>query len=92
MSEKPKRTATSFTAGINPGHFGRGGMGGMGMPVQKAKDFKGTLKRLLTYMQPFRVSPFSLYCFSVLSTLFSIISPKLMGNATTKLFEGSMAS
>ena len=46
MSDKPRRES-SVSAGINPGHFGRGGMGGMGMPVQKAKDFKGTIKRLL---------------------------------------------
>jgi ATP-binding cassette subfamily B multidrug efflux pump len=89
MSEKPKEPQRP-AASVNPGHFGRGGMAGMGMPVQKAKDFKGTLKRLLTYMQPFRVSISVVLLASILSTLFSIVSPKLMGNATTKLFEGSM--
>ncbi|MDR6551409.1 ABC transporter ATP-binding protein [Paenibacillus qinlingensis] len=90
MSEKPKEPQRP-AAGINPGHFGRGGMAGMGMPVQKAKDFKGTLKRLLAYMQPFRVRIFGVLLASILSTVFSIVSPKLMGNATTILFEGSMA-
>ena len=90
MSDKPKETQRPSSVAVNPGHFGRGGMAGMGMPVQKAKDFKGTLKRLLTYMQPFRVSISVVLLASILSTLFSIISPKLMGNATTKLFEGSM--
>ncbi len=54
MSDKPKEN-NSFSAGVNPGHFGRGGMGGMGMPVQKAKDFKGTIRRFLTLYESFRV-------------------------------------
>lgn len=90
MSVKPKENAPS-QAGVNPGHFGRGGMGGMGMPVQKAKDFKGTIRRLSSYMSPFRVSILLVFISAVLSTLFSIISPKLMGNATTILYEGSIA-
>ncbi|KQX64703.1 MULTISPECIES: ABC transporter ATP-binding protein [unclassified Paenibacillus] len=90
MSVKPKEKAPS-QAGVNPGHFGRGGMGGMGMPVQKAKDFKGTIRRLSRYMSPFRVSILFVFIAAVLSTLFSIISPKLMGNATTILYEGSVA-
>lgn len=90
MSEKPKEPQRPSSAGVNPAHFGRGGMAGMGMPVQKAKDFKGTLKRLLAYMQPFRISISFVLLASILSTLFSIVSPKLMGNATTKLYEGSM--
>lgn len=90
MSDLPKVKAPS-SAGVNPGHFGRGGMGGMGMPVQKAKDFKGTIRRLSRYMSPFRVSILLVFISAVLSTLFSIISPKLMGNATTILYEGSIA-
>ncbi|MDQ0887289.1 ATP-binding cassette subfamily B multidrug efflux pump [Paenibacillus sp. V4I9] len=90
MSDKPKEKAPS-QAGVNPGHFGRGGMGGMGMPVQKAKDFKGTIRRLSSYMSPFRISILLVFISAVLSTLFSIISPKLMGNATTILYEGSIA-
>ncbi|KRF32140.1 ABC transporter ATP-binding protein [Paenibacillus sp. Soil787] len=90
MSDKPKERTPS-QAGVNPGHFGRGGMGGMGMPVQKAKDFKGTIRRLSRYMSPFRISILLVLISAVLSTLFSIISPKLMGNATTILYEGSIA-
>lgn len=90
MSDIPKEKAPS-QAGVNPGHFGRGGMGGMGMPVQKAKDFKGTIRRLSRYMSPFRISILLVFISAVLSTLFSIISPKLMGNATTILYEGSIA-
>lgn len=91
MSERPKNQQPSSSQGVNPAHFGRGGMGAMGRPVQKAKDFKGTLRRLSTYMKPFRVSIVFVFIAAVLSTVFSIISPKLMGNATTKLYEGSMA-
>ncbi|MBP1961364.1 ABC transporter ATP-binding protein [Paenibacillus aceris] len=91
MSEQPKNQQPSSSQGVNPAHFGRGGMGAMGRPVQKAKDFKGTLRRLSTYMKPFRVSIVFVFIAAVLSTVFSIISPKLMGNATTKLYEGSMA-
>lgn len=90
MSNQPKNQRPS-SAGVNPGHFGRGGMGGMGMPVQKAKDFKGTLRRLSSYMKPFRLPILFVIIAAVLSTVFSIVSPKLMGNATTKLYEGSMA-
>ncbi|MFC5450159.1 ABC transporter ATP-binding protein [Paenibacillus aestuarii] len=88
MSDKPNQNRS---AGISPAHFGRGGMGAMGMPVQKAKNFKATLKRLLTYMLPFRRQLALVLLTAVLSTLFSIVAPKLMGQATTTLFEGSMA-
>ncbi|MGG1553151.1 ABC transporter ATP-binding protein [Paenibacillus ferrarius] len=91
MSDKSKDHRSSPPQGVNPGHFGRGGAGGMGRPVQKAKDFKGTLKRLLSYLKPFRVSISIVLIASILSTVFGIVSPKLMGNATTKLFEGAMA-
>lgn len=91
MSDQPKNQQRPSSQGVSPAHFGRGGMGAMGMPVQKAKDFKGTLRRLSGYMKPFRVSIVSVFIAAVLSTVFSIVSPKLMGNATTKLYEGSMA-
>ncbi|MEC0265598.1 ABC transporter ATP-binding protein [Paenibacillus anseongense] len=91
MSDQPRNGQRPSSQGVNPAHFGRGGMGAMGMPVQKAKDFKGTLRRLSGYMKPFRVSIISVFIAAVLSTVFSIVSPKLMGNATTKLYEGSMA-
>ncbi len=62
----------------------------MGRPVEKAKDFKGTLKRLIGYLKPYRVKLFAVLLAAVLSTVFSIVSPKIMGKATTKLFEGAM--
>lgn len=68
--------------------FGRGPMGGLGIPVQKAKDFKGTLRRLAGYLQPHRPALIVVVVAGVVSTLFSVLGPKLMGLVTTKIFEG----
>ncbi|CEG25498.1 ABC transporter ATP-binding protein [Bacillus sp. B-jedd] len=73
-----------------PGPRGGFGPGGMGMPVQKAKDFKGTLKRLMGYLKPFKFQLLAVLLTAIISTIFSIVSPKIMGKATTKLFEGLM--
>ncbi|MBU5442046.1 ABC transporter ATP-binding protein [Paenibacillus sp. MSJ-34] len=73
-----------------PGRGPGGGPPGMGMPVQKAKDFKGTLKRLIQYLKPHRVKLIAVFVAAIISTVFTIVSPKILGNATTKLFEGIM--
>jgi len=79
---------------VGPGER-RGPLGGplmgMGRPVQKAKNFKGTLRRLLAYLKPRRLQLISVFLLAILSTVFSIVSPKIMGKATTLLFEGMMA-
>ena len=72
---------------------GRGPMGGgmaMGMPAEKAKNFKGTMKRLIKYLAPHKINLIVVFITAILSTIFSIVSPKIMGKATTKLFEGLM--
>ena len=56
-------------------------MAAMGAPVQKAKNFRLTFKRLLTWFHPFRLHLFSVLILAILSTGFTIVSPKLMGNA-----------
>lgn len=68
---------------------GRGGPPGSGMsrPPEKAKDFKGTLKRLLKYLKPYSLLMLAVAAFSILSTIFSIISPRVMGFITTHLYE-----
>ena len=68
---------------------GRGGPPGSGMarPPEKAKDFRGTLKRLLKYLKPYRLLMIAVGVFSILSTMFSIISPRVMGFITTHLYE-----
>lgn len=70
--------------------IGRGGPPGSGMtrPPEKAKDFKGTLKRLLKYLKPYNFLMLAVAAFSILSTIFSIISPRVMGFITTHLYEG----
>ena len=69
------------------GVFG-GPMGGMHLGGAKAKDFKGTTKKLLDYLKPFRLSIIIVLIFAVGSAAFSIIGPKVLGHVTTSIFEG----
>lgn len=62
----------------------------MGRPVEKAKDFKGTLKRLIRYLKPHRYRLLAVLIAAILSTVFTIVSPKILGQATTKIFEGML--
>ncbi|MBS5937526.1 ABC transporter ATP-binding protein [Clostridium sp.] len=73
----------------NKRHGGFGGpMGGMHLGGAKAKDFKGTTKKLLDYLKPFRLSIIIVLIFAVGSAAFSIIGPKVLGHVTTSIFEG----
>lgn len=58
--------------------------------TQKAKDFKGTLKRLIMYLKTYKSSITLVIIAAILSSIFSIVSPKILGQATTKIFEGVM--
>ncbi|GAB6181365.1 ABC transporter ATP-binding protein [Desulfotomaculum defluvii] len=69
--------------------FGHGGPS-MAMPIQRAKDFRGTLKRLIGFLKPHKLQLLYVFITAILSTVFSIVSPKILGKATTKLFEGIM--
>jgi ATP-binding cassette subfamily B protein len=69
--------------------FGR--MMAPGMPVQKAKDFKGTFRRFIGYFGPQKFLLLAVFIAAVISTLFTIFSPKILGQATTKIFEGIVA-
>ena len=73
------------------GGFGPGMRGMMGGPVAKAKDSRKTLQTLLRYLQPYRVKIIIVVIFAALSSVFSIVGPKLLGNVTTKLAEGLIA-
>jgi len=69
-----------------------GPMGGRNKgPVQKAKDTKGTLKRLLRYFKEHKIPIIVILVFALLSTVFSILGPKILGKATTELFSGIVA-
>ncbi|RKN86583.1 ABC transporter ATP-binding protein [Paenibacillus ginsengarvi] len=70
--------------------FGPGG-GMMGMPGQKAKNAKGAMKRLLGYLKQRQAQLWVVLIAAILSTVFGIVSPKIMGKVTTILFEGAIA-
>ncbi len=59
-----------------------------GNPTDKAKDFKGTLKKLLSYIKEYRVAIIIVMIFATLSTIFSIIGPNILGDVTTEIFNG----
>ena len=69
--------------------MGPGGGNMMMMSGKKAKDFKGTLRRLIGYLKPRRNSLIAVFFAAILSTVFMIVGPKIMGNAITELFEGA---
>ena len=71
---------------------GRGPMGGHAamMKGDKAQDFKGTMRKLLQYLGSYKITILVVMIFAIGSTIFTIIGPKLLGRATTKLFEGVM--
>lgn len=85
-SKSAPRRQGGFGGGRGPG--GPGGPS-MGLPPEKAKDFKGTLRRLIRYLRPRQVQLLIVFIMAIASTVFSIFSPKVMGKATTKLFEGA---
>ena len=68
----------------------RGPMGGPGMrgPVEKAKDFKGTMKTLMSYLAKYKLSIIIVFIFAIGSVTFSVIGPKILGKATTEIFNG----
>lgn len=70
--------------------FGRGpgSHRGLTSPVEKPRDFRGTLRRLISYLKPHWSKIVLAFVASIASSMFVIISPKIMGRATTKLFEG----
>jgi ATP-binding cassette subfamily B protein len=70
---------------------GGGPGGGMMRGGEKARDFKGTMAKLISYLSVYKVKIIIVLLFATISTIFSIISPKIMGNITTKLFEGVVA-
>lgn len=81
MSEKKERVGLpGKNIGTGPGYLKGTG--------EKPKDFKNTGKRLLEYLGPHKTTLIIVFILAILSTIFIIISPKIMGLATTKIFEG----
>lgn len=77
MSQRPMRGPMSGGHGMMPG--------------EKAKDFKGSTLRLLSYMGKFKFALIGVLLFAVGSTLFHVVGPKILGQATTELFSGLVA-
>ncbi len=82
MSDEMKRTQ----------HRGRGPMGGRGMmPGEKAKNFKGSMGKLLSYIGTYKIAIILVMIFAAGSTIFNVAGPKILGKATTTLSEGLIA-
>ncbi|MEW6093614.1 MAG: ABC transporter ATP-binding protein [Chloroflexota bacterium] len=90
-------TSASQSRGQTGGPFGGRGRGPLAhgpmamMKGEKPRDFKGTLKKLIQYLGQYRVLILIIWLIAIASTVFSIFGPKILGQATTKLFEGVMA-
>jgi ATP-binding cassette subfamily B protein len=91
MSAPNRNQPATLTAPPPPRPIFGGPMGGMAMPTQKAKNFKGTLRRLVGYLRPHRFALFVIIVAGSIGTVFGVLGPKLLGNATTRIFEGYVA-
>lgn len=76
---------------MKPVMGGIGQMRGMGGGKVKAKNFKGSMKKLVNYLLRYKFSVILVILFAIGSTAFSIIGPKILGNATTEIFNGIMS-
>ena len=65
-----------------------GGPHGAAMAGEKARDFKGTMKKLMNYMGKYKIAIFFVFIFAIGGTIFSIVGPKILGKATTEIFNG----
>ncbi len=61
-----------------------------GMPGEKAKNFKGSMLKLIAYMKKYHVALFFMFLFAVAGTIFNIVGPTILGQATTEIFNGLM--
>ena len=83
MSNKSKSNPQSSGMGTGRGQKQQGS-------PQKAKDFKKAMGKLLSYLKPYRLSLVVVVIFAILSSIFSIVGPKILGNATTEIYSGIM--
>ena len=94
-----KKDTTQIKPPIRPPMGGHGGGPGPGGPAgglargsfEKPKDFKGTTIRLIQYLKPQKLKFIVVFIFAILGTTFNILGPKILGKATTKIFEGIMS-
>ena len=81
MMQQRNNRSNAPRGGLRPG-------GGIQMAGEKARDFRGTMRKLIGYLGAYKVSIAIVFVFAIASTVFSVIGPKILGKATTKLFEG----
>jgi ATP-binding cassette, subfamily B, multidrug efflux pump len=93
MMHSPTPTSRPSGGRTRPmgGPMGRGGPMAM-MKGEKPRDFKGTFKKLVGYLSNYKWLIFLVILFAIASTIASIVGPKILGKATTKLFEGVLAN
>ena len=92
MAHDMSRTDAPKRRPGGPGPMGGGGHGhGPGRIVEKPKDFKGTMLKLLGYVGKHKIAVFFAIAFAMCSVLFNIVGPKVLGEVTTKLYEGLVA-
>ncbi len=87
----PKHSSAQKVKTPTPRRMMGRGHGMAGGPVEKPRDFKGTLRKLVAYLNPFKVTIIIVFLLAIGSTVFSIVGPKILGNATTELFNGILA-
>jgi len=75
-----------------PGRHGPRPSGPIAMPGEKAKDFKGTLRKLIAYIGRYKWTVLVVWVIAVLSTVFMIVGPKILGQATDELFQGILGT
>ena len=71
-----------------PPKGGPGGPGGPGRPVEKAKDFKGTVRKLLKLIAPFKHRFIAVIILAAASSIFTVIGPKILASATNEVADG----
>ena len=76
-----------YSKNRNMGRRGPGGRGGM-MPGEKAKDFKGTSRKILAYIGRYKIAIVLVMICAVAGTVFNIVGPKVLSKATTEIFNG----
>jgi ATP-binding cassette subfamily B multidrug efflux pump len=91
MSMRSRDTSSRRGPMRGRGPMRRHGPMAMMMRGEKAHDFKGTMIKLIRYLGAYRVSVAIVMIFAAASTVFAIVGPKILGRATTKLFEGVMS-
>ena len=88
----PRAGSSNNSGGFGPrGGRGGGPMGALGRPVEKAKNFKGTFKRLLSYLKPQTMKLVTVAIFAILGTFFMVLGPKITGDAMNQVVNGFIA-